>query len=90
MKDGVRIAELFPRVPARSRSLPGPASPQNRERLSIMKDTYAILIYWSDDDEALIATVPELPGCMAHSETRALAIDRSAIRVRDRSRDTKT
>jgi len=68
-------------VPARSRSLPGPASPQNRERLSIMKDTYAILIYWSDDDEAFIATVPELPGCMAHGETRALAIEQIEIAI---------
>jgi predicted RNase H-like HicB family nuclease len=40
-----------------------------------MKDAYAILIYWSDDDEAFITTVPELPGCMAHGETRALAIE---------------
>ena len=26
---------------------------------------YEIVIYWSKDDEAFIAEVPELPGCMA-------------------------
>lgn len=26
---------------------------------------YEIIVYWSDDDEAFIAEVPELPGCMA-------------------------
>ena len=26
---------------------------------------YEIIIYWSKDDEAFIAEVPELPGCMA-------------------------
>jgi predicted RNase H-like HicB family nuclease len=26
---------------------------------------YEIIIYWSQDDAAYIAEVPELPGCMA-------------------------
>ena len=26
---------------------------------------YEIVIYWSDEDEAFIAEVPELPGCAA-------------------------
>jgi len=30
---------------------------------------YEIIIYWSHDDEAFIAEVPELPGCMADGET---------------------
>ncbi|MCL4386707.1 MAG: type II toxin-antitoxin system HicB family antitoxin [Cyanobacteria bacterium] len=30
---------------------------------------YEIIIYWSDDDEAYIAEVPELPGCMAEGKT---------------------
>ncbi|MDY0096460.1 MAG: type II toxin-antitoxin system HicB family antitoxin [Candidatus Vecturithrix sp.] len=29
---------------------------------------YEIIIYWSAEDEAFIAEVPELPGCMAHGQ----------------------
>jgi predicted RNase H-like HicB family nuclease len=30
---------------------------------------YEIVIYWSDDDDAFIAEVPDLPGCMADGPT---------------------
>ena len=30
---------------------------------------YEIIIYWSKEDNAFIAEVPELPGCMAHGNT---------------------
>jgi predicted RNase H-like HicB family nuclease len=30
---------------------------------------YEIIIYWSNDDQAFIAEVPELPGCSAHGRT---------------------
>ena len=30
---------------------------------------YEIIIYWSNEDNAFIAEVPELPGCIAHGET---------------------
>ena len=30
---------------------------------------YEIIIYWSNEDEAYVAEVPELPGCMAHGNT---------------------
>ena len=30
---------------------------------------YEIIIYWSDEDQAFIAEVPELPGCAADGGT---------------------
>lgn len=35
---------------------------------------YSMVIAWSDEDEAYIVTVPELPGCRTHGATRAEAI----------------
>jgi len=35
---------------------------------------YEIIIYWSDEDEAFIAEVPELPGCMAHGDEQESAL----------------
>ncbi len=44
---------------------------------------YEIIIYWSDEDNAFIAEVPELPGCMAHGETpgKALKNAKDAIQL---------
>ena len=30
---------------------------------------YEIILYWSNDDDAFIAEVPELPGCSADGRT---------------------
>ena len=35
---------------------------------------YEMIIWWSDEDAAFVVDVPELPGCMAHGNTRAEAI----------------
>lgn len=35
---------------------------------------YEIIIYWSEDDGAYIAEVPELAGCMADGPTAAEAL----------------
>ena len=36
---------------------------------------YEMIIWWRDEDEAFVVEVPELPGCTAHGDTRADAID---------------
>jgi len=35
---------------------------------------YEIILYWSDEDDAFIAEVPELPGCAADGVTRQEAL----------------
>lgn len=44
---------------------------------------YEIIIYWSNEDEAFIAEIPELPGCMAHGESpeKALKNAKEAIQL---------
>ncbi len=43
---------------------------------------YEIIIFWSNEDEAFVAEVPELPGCMADGGTyqEALANAEEIIR----------
>ena len=45
-----------------------------------MKTKYEVIIYWSAEDKAFIAEVPELPGCAADGPTRQSAL-RNADRV---------
>jgi predicted RNase H-like HicB family nuclease len=44
---------------------------------------YEVIIYWSDEDNAFVAEVPELPGCAAHGTTQkaALSSAQDAIRL---------
>ena len=35
---------------------------------------YEVIIYWSDEDQAFIAEVPELPGCAGDGETYQAAL----------------
>jgi predicted RNase H-like HicB family nuclease len=37
-------------------------------------NSYEMVIWWSQDDEAYVVDVPELSGCMAHGKTRQEAI----------------
>ena len=40
-----------------------------------MSTKYEVVLYWSEEDKAFIAEVPELPGCMADGPTRAAAVE---------------
>jgi len=40
---------------------------------------YEIILYWSDEDAAFIAEVPELPGCMADGPSYAEAIANAEV-----------
>lgn len=44
---------------------------------------YEIIIYWSDEDQAFLAEVPELPGCKAHGDSpdQALANAQEAMQL---------
>ena len=39
-----------------------------------MNSKYEIIIYWSEEDDAYLAEVPELPGCMADGPTYQAAL----------------
>lgn len=40
---------------------------------------YEITLYWSEEDQAFIAEVPELPGCAADGETYQEALQNVEI-----------
>ncbi len=39
-----------------------------------MNERYEIILYWSAEDDAFVAEVPELPGCAAHGSTQTEAL----------------
>ena len=43
------------------------------------KIRYEIILYWSDEDQAFIAEVPELPGCAADGETYQEALANAEV-----------
>jgi len=44
---------------------------------------YEMIIYWSGDDHAFIAEVPELPGCAADGATYAEAVAAAEVAIRE-------
>lgn len=36
---------------------------------------YEVIIFWSEADQAYVADVPELPGCMAHGSSYRQALE---------------
>ena len=43
---------------------------------------YEVIIYWSEEDDAFIAEVPELPGCAVHGATRESALGNAQDAIR--------
>ena len=44
---------------------------------------YEIILYWSKDDQAFIAEVPELPGCAADGATYHEALSNAEVIIRE-------
>ena len=44
---------------------------------------YEVIIYWSDEDQAFIAEVPELPGCAADGATYQEALANVEVVVQE-------
>jgi predicted RNase H-like HicB family nuclease len=44
---------------------------------------YEVIIYWSQEDQAFIAEVPELPGCAADGKTYQQALANAEVVIRE-------
>ena len=44
-------------------------------------NNYEIIVYWSTEDSAFIAEVPELTGCMADGQTYVEAVKNAEIAI---------
>ncbi len=56
----------------------------NRHNTTTMsKHKYEIIIYWSAQDSAYIAEVPELSGCMADGQTYAEALANAEVIIQE-------
>jgi predicted RNase H-like HicB family nuclease len=44
---------------------------------------YEIILYWSQEDQAFIAEVPELPGCAADGATYQEAVANAEVVIRE-------
>jgi predicted RNase H-like HicB family nuclease len=58
------------------------AAPQRELSLTEIPK-YEVIIYWSKDDDAFIAEVPELSGCMADSGTYSEAVANVDVIIRE-------
>ncbi len=44
---------------------------------------YELIIYWSQEDEAFIVEVPELPGCTADGSSYKEAVDNAEVVIQE-------
>src|SRR5436305_14788201 len=57
--------------------------PAKRGTAAMPDIKYEIIIYWSQDDQAFIAEVPELAGCAADGATYREAIENAEVVIRE-------
>jgi len=48
-----------------------------------MTSRYEIIIFWSQEDQAFIAEVPELPGCIADGQTYQEALSNAETVIQE-------
>ena len=48
-----------------------------------MESKYEMIIFWSDEDDAYLAEVPELAGCMADGQTYREALEKAEVIIRE-------
>ena len=44
---------------------------------------YPIIMYWSDEDDCYITSVPDLPGCMADGKTPEEAMKNTQVIIKE-------
>lgn len=44
---------------------------------------YEVILYWSEEDGAFIAEIPELPGCMADGSTYQEALANAEVIIQE-------
>jgi len=44
---------------------------------------YEVIIYWSEDDQAFVAEVPELPGCAADGKSYQEALKNAEVVIQE-------
>lgn len=44
---------------------------------------YSMIVSWSEEDQAYIVAVPELPGCMADGKTPVEAVENAEIIIQE-------
>jgi predicted RNase H-like HicB family nuclease len=48
-----------------------------------MSNKYEMIIYWSNEDKAFVADVPELSGCMADGKTYQEAVSNAEVVIQE-------
>jgi predicted RNase H-like HicB family nuclease len=54
-----------------------------------MENKYEIIMYWSKEDNSVIAEVPELPGCMVDGENYNEALQNIQMVINERLETAK-